>query len=224
MVMKRKKNIKTFFKDKKLFDTALTHKSWINEHKGKRESNERMEFLGDAILEFIVTEKLYEKFPNKEEGYMTALRARFVNTESLAQVAKKLNLGDLIYLSKGEEEGGGRSNHSLLANTFEAIIGALYFDQGLNKVKAFLDNYLLADLDKVASEPLKDPKSRLQEIIQARGYPTPKYEVVAESGPDHAKEFTIEVVIDKKPWGKGKGKNKAEAAQNAAEKILTRIL
>ena len=216
--------LKKSFKDPSLLTLALTHKSWVNEHKGKRESNERLEFLGDAILEFIVSREIFNQFPKKEEGYLTALRAKLVNTVNLAIVAQKLDLGESLYLSKGEEEGGGRENHSLLANTVEAIIGALFLDQGIEKAYEFVKINFLSDLSKIVAKPLKDAKSRLQELVQARGLPAPKYEVIKESGPDHAKKFTIELVVNGKTWGKGRGGNKAEAAQDAARKALDTLL
>src|SRR6266576_3184980 len=126
------------FKNKDLLDLALTHRSWVNEHKGIRNSNERLEFLGDAILEFVVSKELYKDFPDKEEGYLTALRANLVNTISLAGVAEKLDLGSLIFLSKGEEDGGGRKNTSLLADTVEAIIGAMFIDKGIEEAEKFI--------------------------------------------------------------------------------------
>ena len=124
------------FKNKSLLDLALTHRSWVNEHKGVRTSNERLEFLGDAVLEFVVSKEIYKKFPDKEEGYLTALRANLVNTVSLTEIAKKLNLGSILYLSKGEEESGGRTNPSLLADTVEAIIGAIFIDPELRMPKS----------------------------------------------------------------------------------------
>ena len=213
-------DLKKKFIDKDLLTLALTHKSWVNEHPGKRESNERLEFLGDAVLEFVISRELYKKSPDKEEGDLTALRANLVNTVSLASVAKRLGMGELLLLSKGEEQEGGRKNPSLLANTIEAIIGALFLDQGTKKASKFIEENILSELPNIVSKPLKDAKSRLQELVQARGFATPKYEVVSESGPDHAKKFLVAVLVDKKSWGKGEGKNKSEAAQMAAKKAL----
>jgi len=203
-----------------LLELSLTHKSWVNEHPGNRESNERLEFLGDAILEFVVSKELYSKFPDKEEGYLTALRANLVNTVNLAKIAMRLDLGSKLYLSKGEEDTGGRSNQSILADAVEAIIGGLFLDGGLAKSEEFIASQLLNDLEKMASEPLKDPKSRLQELVQAQGFNAPKYEVVKEEGPDHNKRFVIQVLVEGKSWGVGEGKNKSEAAQSAAVKAL----
>lgn len=208
------------FKDKKLFDLALTHRSWVNEHKGVRTSNERLEFLGDAVLEFIVSKELFKKFPDKEEGYLTALRANIVNTVSLAELAKKLKLGSILYLSKGEEESGGRTNPSLLADTVEAIIGAIFIDRGLLDAEKFISENLLSDLDKRSEEPLKDSKSLLQERVQSQSLPAPKYQVIEESGPDHDKKFVIEVVVSGEVWGRGEGKSKSLAEQEAAKDAL----
>ena len=215
--------LKNLFKDKSLLTLALTHKSWVNEHPGVRGSNERLEFLGDAILEFIVSKHLYDKFPNKEEGYLTALRSNLVNTINLAEIAKGLGLGDALYLSKGEEEGGGRQNPSLLANSVEAIIGAIYFDAGIKAAEEFIEQNLISGLAQKVSEPLKDAKSRLQELVQAKGPAAPRYEVVKEQGPDHAKKFTVEVLVEGKLVGRGVGTNKGRAEQAAAEKALEKL-
>ena len=212
------------FKNRELLDLALTHRSWVNENPGQRGNNERLEFLGDAILEFIVSDALYTKFSRKEEGFLTALRAKLVNTVDLAEVANGLEVGKYLYLSKGEEEGGGRENPSLLADTVEAIIGALFLDGGLKKVKLFIDQNILDDLDEKAKQPLKDAKSLLQEIVQSKGFSTPKYQVLTEEGPDHAKTFTMQVLVDDSVVGAGTGKNKSEAAQNAAKAALKKFL
>lgn len=213
-------DLKNDFIDKKLLDTALTHRSWVNEHKNQNRSNERLEFLGDAILEFVVSDVIYQKYQDKEEGYLTALRARIVNTVNLASIAEKLDIGKYILLSKGEEDTGGRTNHSLLADTLEAIIGAIFLDQGLLKCEEFIKKIILFDVDNLSQEPLKDPKSLFQETVQATGSGTPKYQVIEETGPDHDKTFTIEVLVDGKVMGKGTGKSKGEAAQNAAKDAL----
>lgn len=212
--------IKKLFKDESLLDLALTHRSWVNEHKGVRTSNERLEFLGDAILEFVVSREIYEKFPEKEEGYLTALRANLVNTDALASVAKKMKVGDAIFLSKGEVEGGGRGNGSLLADTIEAVIGALFIDGGMKSAEKFILETILTDLEERANSPLKDSKSQLQELVQSKGLQAPKYKVVEETGPDHSKKFVIEAVVEGKTWGKGEGKSKAEAEQEAARQAL----
>lgn len=216
--------IKTVFKDETLYRQALTHRSWVNENTNVRGTNERLEFLGDAILEFVVSEKLFEKFPTKEEGYLTALRANLVNTKNLSELAIKIGLGSEILLSKGEEDGGGRNNASLLADSVEAIIGALFIDQGIDAAKKFIEENILIDLDKKASSPLKDAKSLLQEKVQSKKLPTPKYQVVSEEGPDHNKKFIIEVIINGKQKALGTGKNIKEAEQDAAKKALLSVL
>ena len=213
-------NLKILFDDKNLLAQALTHKSWVNEHPGERESNERLEFLGDAILEFVISKDLYVRFPNKEEGYLTALRANLVNTQNLASLAVKLGVGESLFLSKGEEDGGGRKNTSLLADTLEAIIGALFLDKGLPSTEEFITLNLVSEIPEKVGRPLKDPKSRLQEYIQAEGLPAPKYKVAEESGPDHKKRFILEVVVGENALAKGEGKSKSEAEQKAAEAAL----
>src|SRR3990172_7759748 len=140
------KKLKELFTDKDLLTLALTHKSWVNEHVGARGTNERLEFLGDAVLEFVISKELYDRFPDKEEGYLTALRANLVNTENLSRVALKLELGSAIYLSKGEEEGGGRENPSLLADTVEAIIGALFLDRGMEVTYEFIRQNIIVEI------------------------------------------------------------------------------
>jgi ribonuclease-3 len=176
--------------------------------------------LGDAILEFLVSKRLYESFPEKEEGFLTALRASLVNTQNLSEIAEGLNVGQALFLSKGEEDGGGRHNPSLLADTIEAVIGALYIDSGEGAVSDFLENNLFGQIRQKASQPLKDAKSRLQELVQAKGDSSPRYIVVEESGPDHSKKFVMEVVVDGKKVGRGEGKSKSEAEQAAAKSAL----
>lgn len=212
------------FKNQNLYLQALTHRSWVNENDGDRGTNERLEFLGDAVLEFVVSKAIYDKFPNEEEGYLTALRANLVNTKNLSQVAEKLNIGSEIFLSKGEIEGGGRTNASLLADTVEAIIGALFLDQGIESSQKFIEENILVDVDKKASLPLKDPKSLLQEKVQAQSLPAPKYQVISEEGPDHNKQFTVEVIVNGQPAANGVGKSKSEAEQDAASNALNSVI
>ncbi len=209
------------FNNKELLEIALTHKSCLNENPKLVESNERLEFLGDAVLEFVITETLYKSFPDKQEGFLTTLRANLVNAQNLAEVAKKLNLGPLIHLSKGEEDGGGRKNPSLLADTVEAIIGALYLDQGISKVEEFIRQNLVNEIPDKVAKPLKDPKSRFQEYIQAKGLPAPRYKVLKESGPDHERNFVVQVLVEGKVMGEGAGKSKGQAEQEAAKKALS---
>jgi ribonuclease-3 len=216
-------SLKNFFKDKDLLTQALTHKSWVNEHPGERGTNERMEFLGDAVLEFLVSKELYSRFPNKEEGYLTALRANLVNTENLYRVAQKLGVGEALFLSKGEEEGKGRENPSLLADTVEAIIGALFMDQGIEAASEFIRQNIIVEIPEKVSGPLKDAKSRLQEHFQSKGLAAPRYKVVTEEGPDHNKKFVVEVVISGKVYGRGEGKSKSVAEQKAALSSLNMV-
>lgn len=222
--MKDISKLQSLFKNKDLLTQALTHKSWVNEHICERTSNERLEFLGDAVLEFVISKELYSHFPEKEEGYLTALRANLVNTENLGNLANKLGVGEALFLSKGEEEGGGRENKSLLADTVEAVIGALFLDQGISMVEVFIKENLIVEIPEKIAKPLKDAKSRLQEYVQAKGLPAPKYKVLEESGPDHNKKFIIEVLIENHSWGKGTGKSKSLAEQEAARMALTKTL
>lgn len=216
-------SLKNFFKNKDLLTQALTHKSWVNEHPGVRGTNERMEFLGDAVLEFLVSKELYSRFPDKEEGYLTALRANLVNTENLYRVAEKLGVGEALFLSKGEEEGKGRENPSLLADTVEAIIGALFMDQGVEAASEFIRKNIIVEIAEKVSGPLKDAKSRLQEYFQSKGLAAPRYKVITEEGPDHNKKFVVEVVISGKVYGKGEGKSKSVAEQEAALSSLNMV-
>jgi ribonuclease-3 len=211
------------FKNKDLFEQAFTHRSYLNETKQKTESNERLEFLGDSILSFIVSEYLYRSYPDYKEGALTNLRSLLVNTKSLAGISKELGFGKLLKLSKGEEESQGRENESLLANSFEAFIGALYMDQGIKAVKEFLIDTLLIKAESYAKQQsLKDPKSLLQESVQAQKQKSPVYEVILEEGPPHAKMFTVGVYVQSTLLGTGQGKSKQEAEENAAKQALER--
>lgn len=215
--------LKKSFKNEDLFTQSLTHKSWVNEHKGERTSNERLEFLGDAVLELIVSEAIYHRLPDKEEGYLTALRASLVNTQNLTEVAKSMNLGEFIFLSKGEEMSGGRDNASLLADTVEAVIGALYLDQGYEACSVFIKDNFLNKLEEKLKTSLKDPKSTLQEYVQNLGFRAPTYKVVKAFGPDHAKQFVVETVVNGEKVAEAEGSSKSEAAQKAADAALTKL-
>lgn len=208
------------FKDKEYLHRAFVHRSYLNEQKSEKESNERLEFLGDAILEFLVSNHIFVHFPGQDEGHLTALRAKLVNTTSLAQTARELDLGEALYLSRGEEQSGGRTNTGLLANTVEALLGGLFLDQGIDAAKEFVDRFIITKIEETVKVSLKDPKSLLQEFVQAKGLPAPSYKVVSEVGPDHAKEFTVETWIDKKPYSKGSGASKKVATQVAAAAAL----
>ncbi len=224
-MIKNLEELKNQFKNKDLFDQALTHRSWVNENAKIRKSNERLEFLGDAVLELIVSEELYQAFPDKEEGYLSSLRAGLVNnTQTLAKIAQKLELGKDIYFSKGEAEGGGRTNLSILADCLEALIGAIYLDRGLKAAKQFIKDSLLGELETKDLKPLQDPKSHLQQIVQAQKLSVPKYEVVKETGPAHSKLFVVQVIVDEKVVGIGEGKSKMEAQQQAASAGLVNFV
>lgn len=207
-----------------LLNEALTHRSYLNENRTGGNHNERLEFLGDAVLELAVSEFLYQKFPDVPEGDLTAYRAALVRTTSLAEVAAKLNLGTVLKMSKGEELSGGRQNPTLLANTFEAILGALYLDQGYSSVTEFLNQELFPKIENIIANKLfKDYKSSLQENVQARGFSSPEYSVLSESGPDHDKSFTVAVKIGGKISAHGSGKSKQAAQQAAAKGALEKL-
>lgn len=207
-------------KNKNLFDQAFTHRSYLNETKERISSNERLEFLGDSIISFVVSQSLYARYPKFNEGELTNLRSLMVNTQSLAEVASQLELGKLLKLSKGEEQLKGRENKSLLADSFEALIGALFIDQGITAVTDFLTEVLLPKAEKLADKTLKDAKSLLQELVQSKGHTQLLYKVVNEQGPAHNKEFTVEVIVDNKILGIGKGRSKQDAEKDAAENAL----
>lgn len=210
------------FKDELIIKEALTHRSFLNEAKTKNlKNNERMEFLGDAVLEMIVTVFLLNKFSEFPEGELTSLRASLVRTESLADEAKRLELGNFIFMSKGEESTGGRNRPYILANAFEALIGAIYLDQGYNVVQDFIIKNVCYKIDNIVeSEGYIDSKSKLQEISQETLKITPTYKLLGSSGPDHNKTFDMGVYVGEDLYGKGQGKSKQEAEQNAASNAL----
>ncbi len=210
--------------NKELFEQAFIHRSYLNETKQKTQSNERLEFLGDSILSFVVSEHLYHSFPESNEGILTNLRSLLVNTKSLAIIAKELEFGKYLKLSKGEEESKGRENESLLANSLEAYIGALYLDQGIPAVRSFLLSVLLPKADDfMQQKALKDPKSLLQERVQAQKLTSPAYKVLVEEGPAHLRQFTVGVFIEEVPLGTGKGRSKQQAEEQAAEEALMKL-
>ena len=211
------------FNDKSLLVRALTHSSFLNENPDwSFEDNERLEFLGDAVLDFIVGEYLYHRLPEGREGELTTLRAALVRTETLAGLALGVELGRYLRLGRGEEESGGRERPTILCSAFEAFVGALYLDQGIETVTNFVVKIIAPLTPTTVSQELnKDAKSRLQEWSQRRWHLTPSYRTVAESGPDHAKEFTIEVVIGSRAYGVGTGSSKQTAEQAAALAALS---
>jgi ribonuclease-3 len=209
------------FRDASLVEAALTHRSWMNEAQDtERTDNERLEFLGDAVLALASSDLLMKRFPEQPEGELSKARAAIVNEAGLARIAEALTLGQWIFLGRGEEQAGGRQKRSLLANAFEALVGAVYCDGGFEAaftVVARLLEPVLADLPTVAS---KDFKSRLQELAQAKLQLAPSYLVLSEHGPDHAKTFEVAILIGEKEYGRAFGRSKKEAQQNAAEQAL----
>jgi ribonuclease-3 len=215
-------NLNISIKDYTLFREALTHRSYINEVESTAFShNERLEFLGDAVLELISTEFLFGKYPDRPEGDLTSFRAALVRTESLADEALRLKMGEFIYMSNGEERTGGRKRPYILANTFESILGALYLDQGLEACRQFVDKQILYKTDKIVDNRLDiDSKSKLQELAQEIIKATPQYQLVESDGPDHNRQFTMGVFIDAMEFGQGRGRSKQEAEQKAASSAL----
>ncbi len=212
--------IQYHFKDQDLLSLALTHRSSLNEQ-GIKESNERLEFLGDAVLELLITNYLFNERPNDPEGLLTAARSAVVKTESLANVAKSIDLGSYLHMSKGEAMSGGRENNSTLENTVEALIGAIFKDGGLPAAAAFVNLSIIPLAKEILSKnQLKDPKSLLQERVQSQGLVSPNYQVVTQTGPDHDKTFEVSVSVDNKELGRGTGKSKQEAEQQAAQQAL----
>jgi ribonuclease-3 len=205
------------FSDPLLLRRALTHRSYLNEHPEALEDNERLEFLGDAILDFLVGAWLYNRYPELPEGNLTRLRSALVRTENLAEFAKEIDLGSALYLGRGEDEAGGRERQALLCASFEALIGALYLDGGLKRVENFVYPKLEPAARQIlASQRDKDAKSMLQEWAQSEGLGTPHYRTISAQGPDHAKVFEVEVLIKGKRYGAGVGQSKQAAAKAAA--------
>ncbi len=203
------------FKDNGLLKLALTHSSYGNEvYHDKHHNNERLEFLGDAVLEITVSEYIFEKYEAEAEGELTKLRASIVCEPTLAFCAREIGLNDMIYLGKGEEMTGGRFRDSIVSDAFEAVLGAIYRDGGIECAEGFVREHVLNDIDR--KKLFVDSKSILQEKVQANGFPSPEYELIKESGPDHCKEFTVKVIVDGKTVGEGMGRTKKAAEQQAA--------
>jgi ribonuclease III len=213
------------FSDKTLLERALTHRSYFNENPTHPlEDNERLEFLGDAVLDFIVGELLYHRFPEMPEGQLTSLRSAVVRTDTLAQFAREIELGQCLQMGKGEEDAGGRDRTAILCGTFEALAGALYLDQGLPQTESFLVPLIVPFVENILHDGgHKDAKSLLQELAQGERKLTPTYRTTAEDGPDHAKRFTVEAVLNGVAYGRGVGPNKQQAAQTAAKMALERL-
>lgn len=199
--------------------TAITHRSYLNEHReATQEHNERYEFLGDAVLELVVTDFLFHKYPEKPEGELTAIRAALVNTLSLADAATKMNINEFLLLSKGEARDTGRARQYILANTFESIIGAIYLDQGYEAAKEFVASHLFDKTETIVAKRLwQDAKSRFQELAQEHNSITPSYETLSQTGPDHNRVFTVGVFLGQQKIAEGNGRSKQEAEQAAAE-------
>ena len=210
------------FGDKSFLRSAMTHRSYLNEHREADWShNERLEFLGDAVLELIVTHYLFEKYPEKPEGELTAVRAALVNTVSLSNASEQLGINDYLLMSKGEAKDTGRARQYILANAFEACIGAIYMDKGYDTARDFVAGHLFAKTEEIVKKRLwQDPKSRFQELAQEAVSITPTYELLSQEGPDHDRVFTIGVYLKKELVAKGLGRSKQEAEQAAAEKAL----
>ncbi len=228
------KKVGIVFRNTTLLETAFTHRSYLNEARaGKKKStdgashisglhNERLEFLGDAVLEIVVTDYLFRTFPDATEGALTAYRAALVNAVMLASVAESLDMNDCLLLSKGEAKDTGRARATILANTFEAVVGALYLDQGIDAARAFIEVHLLPKVsDVIATGAFRDAKSEFQELSQAKYGITPQYETVSALGPDHARVFKVSVSVDGTVIATGEGRSKQEAEQDAARTALT---
>jgi ribonuclease-3 len=205
------------FNNYAILEEALTHRSYLNEHKDARAHNERLEFLGDAVLELAVTHFLFNKYPNKPEGDLTAFRAALVNTVSLAESAEAIGLNDMLLLSKGESKDTGRARQIILANAFEALLGAIYLDQGYSAAEQFIGTHLYPKIDGVVqTRAWQDAKSRFQELAQEKKGITPAYQTLLEIGPDHDKVFTVGVFLGSDEVARGEGRSKQEAEQAAA--------
>ncbi len=212
------------FQDPSLLRRALTHRSYLNEHPEQQADNERLEFLGDAVLDFVTGAFLYHQFPEMHEGQLTRLRAALVKTEQLAAFAELLNLNALMRVGKGEDDAGGRQRHSLLCAVFEAVIGAYFLDSGIEAARRFVEPlFQLVAEAIVRAESDMDSKSLFQEWAQAEVGQTPHYVLIATTGPDHNKEFVLEVRLDDQAYGTGAGRNKRLAAQAAAHDALKRL-
>lgn len=212
------KKIGIKFDNQELIETAFIHKSFFNENKDQEiEFNERLEFLGDAVLELVVTEHLFKNYPHKQEGELTSWRSALVKGKHLAQIAKSLDLGEHIRLSYGEEKSGGREKNYILANTLEALIGAVYLDKGIETSKKFIIDFILVNLEKILKEGLHiNAKSKFQELSQEKENTTPEYKVLSEDGPDHDKIFKAGVYLEDDLIGSGEGSSKQKAEQEAA--------
>jgi ribonuclease-3 len=210
------------FNDESLLTRAFTHRSYLNENRDSDlKHNERLEFLGDAVLELVTTDYLFRQFPDKNEGELTSYRASLVNTQTISEVSTELGFNENLLLSKGESKDVGRARQYILANTFESVIGAIYLDQGYAAADKFITDFLISKLKKILADGTWiDAKSKLQEIIQEKMGVTPTYKIVKEEGPDHDKKFTVALYYGEVEIGVAEGKSKQEAEQNIARDIL----
>jgi ribonuclease III len=215
------------FRDRGLLQQALVHRSFLNEQGGSPlDSYERLEFLGDAVLELVISTELYRRLTYLTEGELTKGRAALVCGESLSQVAQRLNLGEFLLLGRGEEASGGRQRDSILAACFEAVVAAVYLDRGYEKARQFILRAMEKELEEFCHQgaPPDNPKSRLQEYFQGLGRPSPRYRMVSSQGPDHRPVFTIEVMMEEQVVGTGQGGKKADAERAAAQDALARLI
>lgn len=218
------KKISFEFKNKDFLEESLTHRSYLNEYPGAGAHNERLEFLGDAVLELVVTEYLFHVYPDHQEGQLTSLRAALVNYQMLSKIAKEIGLEEYLRLSKGEAKDTGRARDVILANAIEALIGAIYLDAGYDGAKGFVKKFVMNHLDEVIENKLyRDPKSTLQEVAQENLKVTPIYKVLSEMGPDHSKEFVVGVFFGEELKAEGRGLSKQEAEVKAAEAALEEL-
>ncbi|QRN92825.1 ribonuclease III [Archangium violaceum] len=211
----------TTFSRPELARTALTHKTYVNERPNEGlQDNQRLEFLGDAVVNLVIAHRLMDRFPNADEGELSRLRARVVDEKGLTRVARRLELGELLLLGRGEDRHGGRDKSSILADAVEAIMAAVYLCSGLEKVRELVERHFSELLDEVTLSLVRDFKTQLQEIVQERLKVPPRYQVVSESGPEHQKTFEVEVSIGPDPYARASGHSKRDAEQSAAHIAL----
>lgn len=219
------KKIGIEFKNKNLLKTAFTHRSYLNENRGKGlKNNERLEFLGDAVLELIISSFLFKNYPDKTEGDLTSIRAAIVRTESLAEESRRLDIGQYLKMSKGEEDSGGQDKEYLLANLYESTLGAIYLEHGYQMCEDFVSRTLLKKVDRIIAQKLFiDPKTKVQELMQSKFKITPTYEIVKEDGPDHDKVFTVALLMGERKLSEGHGHSKQKAEEDAAKNAINKL-
>lgn len=211
------------FNNLALFEQVFIHRSYLNESRETTDSNERLEFLGDSILSFIISTHIYNQFPDIDEGELTSMRSVLTNTETLFQISSELGLGENLKMSKGELASGGKENKTILANTFEALLGGIFLDQGIDAARKFIQETILPQAEKlITQQGMKDSKSKLQEITQEKNKVSPIYRILQEEGPDHAKIYTVGVFLGETLMAEGKGKSKQDAEKNAAQTALSK--